>query len=337
MSRRRCVLVILVASFGAGSNLDADESPSLPDKVKAAISKAIPLLEKGTAGSADQRQCFTCHNQALPILALVEARKRGFGLDEPNLERQLRHTLDHLERGRENYLEGRGQGGKVITAGYALWALESGGQQPTDATAAVTRFLLEYQKDADHWTHPGNRPPSSGSEFTTSYVALRGLAGFGTSEQRPEIVARTKRVYDWLQSSSPLDTEDRVFRLWALVNVAAGEEFLKAAVSELVDRQRDDGGWAQADDMQSDAYATGTVLVVLLRTGSVCANHPAVRRGVDFLLRTQNDDGSWHVVSRAEPFQTYFETGFPHAKDQFISISASSWATLALLLSLETD
>ena len=31
---------------------------------------------------------------------------------------------------------------------------------------------------------------------------------------------------------------------------------------------------------------------------------------------------------------TYFESGFPHGKDQFISIAASSWATTALALSL---
>ncbi len=53
-----------------------------------------------------------------------------------------------------------------------------------------------------------------------------------------------------------------------------------------------------------------------------------------YLVDTQLEDGSWHVVTRAKPFQTYFETGFPHGKDQFISIAASSWATLALVLTI---
>jgi hypothetical protein len=39
------------------------------------------------------------------------------------------------------------------------------------------------------------------------------------------------------------------------------------------------------------------------------------------------------VVSWSNPFQTYFESGFPHGKDQFISITASSWAAAALGLS----
>ena len=54
------------------------------------------------------------------------------------------------------------------------------------------------------------------------------------------------------------------------------------------------------------------------------------RRGVTWLLKHQLEDGSWHVKSRSKPFQTYFETGFPHKKDQFISMSASCFATAAL-------
>ena len=64
------------------------------------------------------------------------------------------------------------------------------------------------------------------------------------------------------------------------------------------------------------------------------ADDEAIRRGLRFLIDTQLDDGSWHVVTRAKAFQTYFESGFPHEKDQFISIAASSWATLALLMTL---
>ena len=34
--------------------------------------------------------------------------------------------------------------------------------------------------------------------------------------------------------------------------------------------------------------------------------------------------------SRGFGFQPYFETGFPHGKDQFISSAATSWAAIAL-------
>jgi hypothetical protein len=59
------------------------------------------------------------------------------------------------------------------------------------------------------------------------------------------------------------------------------------------------------------------------------------QRGVAFLLETQHEDGSWLVKSRARPFQPYFESGFPHGVNQWISICATSWATIALMLTRE--
>ena len=82
--------------------------------------------------------------------------------------------------------------------------------------------------------------------------------------------------------------------------------------------------------MESDAYATGEALVALRQSGAVATSAAAVRRGVDFLLRTQLEDGTWVVKSRAVPIQAYFESGFPHGADQWISAAATAWAVTAL-------
>ena len=55
---------------------------------------------------------------------------------------------------------------------------------------------------------------------------------------------------------------------------------------------------------------------------------------MEFLLRTQCPDGSWHVKTRSKPIQTFFDNGDPHGPDQFISIPATAWATTALALAL---
>jgi hypothetical protein len=106
---------------------------------------------------------------------------------------------------------------------------------------------------------------------------------------------------------------------------------------ELLEGQDAGGGWAQTPGMKPDAYATGSALVALHEVGHVSRQNPAWRRGVDFLLRTQNPDGSWHVESRAKPLQPYFESGFPHGRDQFISAFATGWATDALLMALAQE
>jgi hypothetical protein len=44
-----------------------------------------------------------------------------------------------------------------------------------------------------------------------------------------------------------------------------------------------------------------------------------------------------HVATRSKPIQTYFETGFPHGPDPFISSAATGWAATALGLAIGDD
>ncbi len=306
--------------------------PTHERDMRSTIRRSISLIEASSAEYRRQRQCFSCHHQALPVLTLIEARNSGFAIDEGNLAGQLDHTAAHLDRGREGYAEGRGQGGQVDTAGWALWALEAGGRSADETTAATTGYLLSYQNDLGRWRSSGTgRPPTQGSEFTATYVALRGLETFGTTDRRDAVTSRRQRALDWLLSAEPRDTEDRVFRLRSLSYIGAIEGTVETAADALIGSQRADGGWSQTAEMESDAYATGSALVALHETGSLAADDPAYLRGVNFLLTTALDDGSWHVATRAKPIQIYFESGFPHGRDQFVSTAATCWATMALL------
>jgi len=321
----RCALVSFLAICNFSGTGYSQE------RVRPAIERIVPLLERAAAGSADQRECFTCHSQGLPILALTEARQHGFKVDEANWQRQLDHTYAHLHRNHEKYAKGEGTGGKADTAGSALWALAAGDRVADETTAAVVEFLLSWQSTDDHWSCTSDRPPSEASDFTTTYLSLRGITEYGTDTQLDRITARRESARNWLVNTAPEDTEDRVFRMWALQLAGAEANVVASAASDLLSRQRPDGGWSQLEDQESDAYATATALVALHRTESIGVGDAAYQRGVDYLLGEQLDDGSWHVVSRSVPFQTYYESGFPHGVDQFISTTASAWATLALL------
>ena len=313
--------------------LRAEEPLEKPDSaaIRAAVVKAIPLLEKGARGSMEERSnCFTCHNQGFPIIALSTARAHGFQIDDELLQTQLKFIATFLEKNRTNFLEGKGTGGQVATAATALWTLEAGGWKADDNTAAVTEYLLKFEKSREHWIMTSNRPPTEHSHFTANYMAIRGLQYYGTDSQKERRDARFQFARQWLLNNSAKETEDRVFRLWGLKTVGAESQAVAAAQEELLKTQQSDGGWAQLDDKESDAYATGTALVALHSAGGLSTDSVTYRRGIAFLLKNQLDDGSWHVVSRSKPFQTYFESGFPHGTDQFISIAASSWAVAAL-------
>jgi hypothetical protein len=327
------VLFVLAASLIALSASSAATPPGpAPDQVRAAVVKSLPLLEGSATEYTFHRECFACHHQALPILALSTARAQGFPVGAEGLEKQLRFTAESLAKNQDNYRQGRGQGGQTATAGYALLALELGSWKADATTSAVAEYLLLRDKDSDYWPVTSRRPPSEASSFSTTYLALRGLRAFGSPEQQERVTARTDRARRWLLATRAQDTEDRVFRLGALKYAGAEDKEIRAAVQALVQSQRTDGGWGQTGELDCDAYATGSVLLMLHQAGGLPVSDTVYQRGLAFLIAAQQADGSWHVRSRSKPFQTYFESGFPHGKDQFISIAASSWATGALAL-----
>ena len=156
-------------------------------------------------------------------------------------------------------------------------------------------------------------------------MSIRTLAVYGMPGRRTEIDERIARGARWLMAQTPLSTEDRIMQLLGLKWANADSRVRETRLKELIAQQGTDGGWSQTPYLPADAYATGQVLYTLHESGILSTN-PVFRRGVDYLLRTQRDDGSWYVRSRAMKIQPYFESGFPHGKDQFISISASGWA-----------
>jgi len=93
--------------------------------------------------------------------------------------------------------------------------------------------------------------------------------------------------------------------------------------------EQPDGGWAQTPYLKPDAYATATALYALKESRAAGVDK-AYKKGVEYLLSTQAEDGSWYVASRAPKFQPYFEGGFPYHHDSWISMWATGYAVAAL-------
>jgi hypothetical protein len=336
----------IILSFGLlierGSIAFAAESPGIvapePPKheaIKAAIAKSLPLLENGARVSLRERaRCFTCHNEGLTVMALTAADGRGFPVDRENLRAQVAHAAGFLAKNAANYREGRGQGGQVDTAGYALWTLARANWKPDATTAAVAEYFLLFQKDLDHWKPASQRPPTEQSPFTSTHLALLALKNYGTPEKAGRIQQRFAQARAFLLNAPGQDTEDHVSRLRGLAVLGAKPEEIGNAVQALLHTQRADGGWAQLPGQESDAYATATALLALNEAGDLPVSDFTYTNGILFLLSAQLGDGSWHVKTRSKPIQEYYESGYPHGKDQFISIAAASWATMALLRAL---
>src|SRR5262249_54128835 len=142
-------IAALVLAAPAAAADEAAQAPPL--EVRAAVEKGLPLLLEGARGHIAQKTCFACHNQATAVLAFTTPRARGFDIPDEALGRQRAHILRFLGGNRENYRMGRGQGGQIDTAGYALFTLELAGAAADETTAAVAEYLLLWNKDQDHW------------------------------------------------------------------------------------------------------------------------------------------------------------------------------------------
>ncbi len=251
------------------------------DAIRTAVTRALPLLERASAGSADQRTCFTCHSQALPVFAIVESQRRGFHANAENLKRQIDHTYNHLRRGRKSYEEGKGQGGGVDTAGYALWTLEDGQQKTDEVVTMVTDWLLQKQHKDGYWKQSSNRPPSEASDFTTTYLALRALTAFGTDQQSDPIEQANAAAASWLadaegkgdgRPSIPIacHSATSTFPIRSPPLLSLGSS--KPSETTAVGRSR--------PDMNSDAYATATALYALRDAGAIDNDDVVWKRAV---------------------------------------------------------
>lgn len=191
----------------------------------------------------------------------------------------------------------------------------------------------------------GTAPASSTTQATDATVGIEKLRGYVKAKYASQSLSN--RAWVLLAST----------RLKDLLTGAQRE----ALIAEIQRRQEDDGGWslqalgtwtwgkpawrARAPGTpdasllaQSDGYATG-LIVYTLRTAGVPVEHPAVRRGSQWLRAHQQDvqvnqrmHHAWRAHSLNFDREHGGEKGEPWRR-MFMSDSATAFAVLALVAS----
>jgi ankyrin repeat protein len=342
-AQRRGSRPIVQALGRRGARRRAVTEPQAPRRpmgddntVDKAVAAALPLLQQTSATflTKSGSSCISCHHQSLPALALQLSRTHGFQVDEKQAKLQAETTQRQLAGRRERLLQGAGVADQ-LDACYWLLGLAAADVPRNGTTDALVHYLTLKQAKDGHWQTTLFRPPANDSDFTATALAVRGLQHFGPPGRVEEIAGRIAKARQWLLAAAPQTTEDRTFHLFGLKWAESRKQDIAKAAVGLLAEQRKDGGWGQLAPMPSDPYATGQSIVALQQAGGLSVSDPAYRRGVQFLLKTQLQDGSWFVESRSLPVQPYFESGFPHGRSQFMSCFATSWATMALALGAE--
>ena len=149
-------------------------------------------------------------------------------------------------------------------------------------------------------------PPTS--DVTARVVTALALVG------RPQDAAALARAIAWLRNEQEADGSwfgrwgtNYIYGTWSVLTglaqagIGRDDPAVHRAVAWLHSRQNADGGWGESNDSYvpapvaeraaSTPHQTAWALLGLVAAGHV--ESPAVRRGVEYLLRTQRADGLW--------------------------------------------
>jgi hypothetical protein len=303
-----------------------------PVAIRAAVERSLPLLQEIDAAFVQRTGCVSCHHNSLVAMAVSSARAHGYAVNEAIAKTQPAVVTAYLDTWRDRAIQNIPIAGSQDTMGYLLFGLAVEHTPSDMATDAQAIWLLRRQSPDGRWPVQTLRPPIESNDIEVTAIATRALQAFAPPTRKAEFAAAVDRARKWLTSASGDEAEERAFRLLGLHWANASADVVAQAARELLAGQHEDGGWAQAPGMTSDAYATGQALVALGESGSASLANRAFKKGIEFLLRTQAEDGSWFVESRAVPIQAYFESGFPYGVHQWVSAAATAWATTALAL-----
>jgi hypothetical protein len=294
-----CLIAAGVATVAGQES--AQKAKSKPADVTAAIERGLGFLAKDALAWKKNHNCASCHHAALVIWSMHEAKERGHKVDEPVLA-ELNKWVAESGDGKTGVPRPKGIP-RALNAKAVWFALALGADPKPDAIAQkglklLWKTIAGDQIENGSWASwPETRPPIFGNsdESMTALATLAILPAAATDDSAKAV--RDKGI-QWLTGTKTDDDPQSVAMrlvLWKKLNRPAEE--WQPLVRRIKERQNADGGWSQAKDMASDAWATGQALYALSHAG-IKPNEPIFTRAHAFLIKTQRDDGSWPMTSR---------------------------------------
>jgi ankyrin repeat protein len=301
-----------------------------------AVKQGLALLNRASVNFMGTGGCVACHAQSIAGTALAVAKEHSIAIDDKSDVELLAAAKGRWQSMSDALLLREDPPGGIDEEGYSVLHLLSAGYKSDAVSDALIVNMLSQQLPNGGW-HEGffARSPMEDSDITRTALAMRALRSLGWEGRRADLSVRAERAHRWLVHAKPVTNEDAVMQILGL-KWAADPGAIPLARA-LAAKQQPDGGWAQNAYLGSDAYATGQAIHALIESGAFHSADAMVQRGVHFLLAAQQEDGSWHVRSRSPKFQPYFQSGFPHNHDQWISMAATGWAAMAVAEAAEPE
>lgn len=311
-----------------------------------AVTKSLILLQTSMKDFGQKTSCISCHHEGLGRMATALARTRGFKLDQGLQQAQAGRlrgattamlplhagALKNPEMMKQLPLIEIGEVPPAYT--WFLAGMADQHDAPTAATAAMASVLARQQMPDGQWAFAMPRTPMQSSLFSTTALAIKALNAYAPKSEKSETDSRIAKAKAWMLKAPAETVDDLAYRVLGLKWAGASATEIQKATDELLEKQLVNGSWEQKNLLGPDAYATGLALYALQVGGGMSSSDDKIRNGLEYLVKTQDDDGSWFVNKRAMPANNYFPASFPHGESQYSSFNGTAWAMMALLESL---
>lgn len=309
----------------------------VPESHAADVPPVRQVIERGLRFLADDalawkrdHNCASCHHAALPVWVMREAKQRGYQVEEAvmsDMTKWIAETGEGKTGVPRPATVPRVLNTKAIWIALALNADPEPDEMSRNGLKRMLKTIRGDQTEDGSWhAWPETRPPMFGNsnEVMTAQAVLALLPAAAAGDEESKLVR--DKGWQWLsKTKSDDDPQSTALRLLIATRLERPADEWQPLARRIIERQNTDGGWSQAADMSSDAWATGQALYALSHA-STQPTDPVIQRAILFLANTQRDDGSWPMTSRpAKPEESGASLLVP------ITGAGASWAVLGLI------
>jgi len=320
------IFAIFAGLFAFSKNIAfSDET----NKKNISEQKAIHYLSQHIPQWKPQQKCFSCHHNGDATRAMFLARQKGFCLPK-EVPKETIAWLKHPRRWKNN---AGGQGPqndkKLAAIQFAnalckMFELKDRPKSLLPTLEIAAKLVLTHQEKDGSWKVDADS--LLGSPVTYGRTLATGIC------RNILIKANAKKFHvailnasRWLDRHKPKNVFDSAAWLFCLRQpIRDSQQATIKRCLEIVKKGQDRlGGWGPYTNSQPEVFDTAMVILGLQKLEATDETQKLIANGRAYLIKTQNDDGSWPETTRPAKNESY-----PNR------ISTTAWALIALLETL---
>lgn len=265
-----------------------------PAELRATAQKSIQFVKAKGVYWIESKNCTSSHPIGNMVWGLTAAQKGGLQVSDQLdewLECSNRDVMSKTEKGDI-------KGTKNKTG--VVQIIQANAVQGTDKYAELTRklipLLLTNQNEDGSWKPGGQLPSQKRDKAETTQVATMWIAlAIIQNSPNTEPPTQLTKALAYFKDKPNGKSAEWYLASSLLARQLGNDELAEKRIAQLLAAQQDDGGWGWNLDEASNALATGMAFYALSKAKPTKLNSNSIIKDRDFLVSTQNNNGSWRV------------------------------------------